>query len=322
MASSKTDAAGTSPYAIEMTPDTSLQFVLTRGVGQGSDASTPKCTMTLWHPGGINEHLAFKVKTTQPRRYLVRPNQGLIAPSGTETVSIILVDKDKQALLQSYDRLGQSALDHSKDKFLVQSTAVTHEFVETYGSKPSEGNKANKELAEALTSMWNAAGSSPTPVINKKLHVKHVVLESTTPHGATKDGDRSMPTLPPAPAMENMSAEQMLVEVSNLRRKYDELVAFSVNLTAGRDMLNNTLEQTKRDLNREMALRASAENSAGIKGRGKTAVSNRGNNGFSLSFVQVLIVALACFVMGVKTALKGEESVILNLPLLSKLFGV
>ena len=49
---------------------------------------------------------------------------------------------------------------------------------------------------------------------------------------------------------------------ANLRKKYDELVAFSVNLTAERDILNNALEQAKRDLNREMAARMSAEDSA------------------------------------------------------------
>merc|ERR1712151_963035 len=61
-------------------------------------------------------------------------------------------------------------------------------------------------------------------------------------------------------ALYNMSPDQLFSEVTNLRKKYDELVAFSVNLTAERDILNNTLEQTKRELNRELAQRSAIEN--------------------------------------------------------------
>ena len=78
----------------------------------------------------------LQVKTTQPRRYLVRPNQGIVSPNSTETVSILLVDKDRQVLWSTYDRLGQSALDHSKDKFLVQSTAVSNDFASKFSNEP------------------------------------------------------------------------------------------------------------------------------------------------------------------------------------------
>jgi hypothetical protein len=272
------------------------------------------------------------VKTTQPRRYLVRPNQGLIRPGESETVSILLVEKDKQLLLQSYDRLGQSALDHSKDKFLVQSTGAPSDFVEKYGggTTRSGDSKANKELADALTSMWNSASS--LPVVNKKLHVKHVVVENSG-SGPSADGGGGKvggntgsmlaTKLPPAPSMENMTPEQMFNEVSNLRRKYDELVAFSVNLTAERDILNNTLEQTKRDLNREMALRASIENdvSSGSQRMGgagnKTA---KKSDGFKFGMLQMLVLCFAVFYMGVKSGLKGDDSSLASLPVLSKLF--
>ena len=120
------------PYALEISPDSTLQFTLTRGTANDGRStvgeSTPRCTMSLRHPGKTKEHLAFRVKTTQPRRYLVRPNQGVVAPGTTEKVTILLVEKDKQILLQSYDRLGQTALDHSKDKFLVQSCTTPDDF--------------------------------------------------------------------------------------------------------------------------------------------------------------------------------------------------
>lgn len=268
--------------------------------------------MTLTHPGKTAEPLAFKVKTTQPRRYLVRPNQGVITAGSSETIALILVDKDKQNLLQSFERLGQSALDNSKDKFLVQSCNVPPEFASQFVKNPDGTlTKSPKDLADALTAMWNEAMSKhEIPVHNKKLHVKHIVQDGSRSLGAMpKDITSSISVSPSAlkttislqnaekTPMESMTQEEMISEVGNLRRKYDELVAFSVNLTAERDILNNTLEQTKRDLSREMTARSALENNGGKE---RVLGANRGK-GFSLSLIQALVLALACYVGGLKT---------------------
>lgn len=324
------------PYALEVTPETSLQFVL------GSESeSIPRCTMTLTHPGKTNEPLAFKVKTTQPRRYLVRPNQGVITSGSSETIALILVEKDKESLLRSYESLGQSALDHSKDKFLVQSCVVTSQFASQFAVKNSDGtsSKSAKQLTDALTTMWNAAVNNPeTPVHNKKLHVKHIVQDGgrglstnrgfTSARGfssmqlqqETNISSKMTSTSPPFPStlknaektpMESMTQEQMVAEVANLRRKYDELVSFSVNLTAERDVLNNTLEQTKRDLSREMTARSVLENYGGKE----KLNSNRGK-GFSLSLIQAIVLVLLSYLAGLKT---GEHVInkVADVPVIS-----
>ena len=36
-----------------------------------------------------SEHLVFKVKTTEPNNYVVRPNQGIVAPDGSVNVKIV-----------------------------------------------------------------------------------------------------------------------------------------------------------------------------------------------------------------------------------------
>lgn len=304
-----------SPVAVEISPETALEFTLTRGTstGSGNDSSTPKCNMILKHPGGTDQHLAFKVKTTQPRRYLVRPNQGLIAPSGVEQVSILLVEKDKQLFLQSYDRLGQAALDQSKDKFLVQSTLVPLEFSSKFTSEKG------KDLSDALTAMWNTASSGTGNIINKKLHVRHKVLDSS--------GNTSNPSAPLAPSSiqgnsllqktsggpstSNMTPEQMFQEVATLRRKYDELVAFSVNLTAERDVLNNTLEQTKRDLSNESAQRARLENSRGLAPGNSSLRASEGDAKSGISFLKligaIMIACLSGYIYGAKTAASIDE---------------
>jgi hypothetical protein len=242
---------------------------------------------------------------------LVRPNQGLIAPNGTETISILLVDKDKQVLLQSFDRLGQSALDHSKDKFLVQSCTVSYEFAKKYNEEKSKAKTLalQKELADALTSMWNAiASGGSTAIFNKKLHVKHLATDNSNA-ASTPVRTASLA------AIEALSPEQMFTELSALRRKYDELVSFSVNLTAERDILNNTLEQTKRDLNREMSSRAALENS-NPKGAGARSGAGGANATKKSSLLfPLIVVSILAFLAGVKLTTNHKVGFLQSVPL-------
>lgn len=323
------------PYALEVSPDSALQFTITRDApsSEGGDGSS-RCVMTLTHPGLTNQHLAFKVKTTQPRRYLVRPNQGIVAPGSSETVSILLVDKDRQVLWSTYDRLGQSALDHSKDKFLVQSCVVSDEFSAQFQNEPRvEGGQYKKELVESLTAMWNqATGGSTVPVFNKKLHVRHVVANamagavgsSSATAAAPASGARSLPAtfqegVDKRTNTEKMSPEQLYDEVASLRRKYDELVAFSVNLTAERDILNNTLEQTKRDLNREMASRTALEKQ-GLK-VSRSSDKNSGKSGGGASFKSLLVAAVISFLLAVKATNSGSAVVLKKVPVIGEMLG-
>ena len=240
---------------------------------------------------------------------MVRPNQGLIAPGGSETISILLVEKDKQILLQSYERLGQSGLDHSKDKFLVQSCTVGPAFA-------AKASGESSELYDALTAMWNGvtSGGSTAPIMNKKLHVRHVVQEG----GAAGTPSNVLPRSPapklegaPNSNMDNMSQEQLANELGNLRRKYDELVSFSVNLTAERDILSNTLEQTKRDFNREIQTRSALENK---QGGGSSGGRSGGGGSLLGSLIKLLVIGFAAFATGVRMGSSGYAA---TLPVVS-----
>ena len=311
-------------YALEVSPENALQFILTRNDEKNSDG-TARCVMTLTHPGNSNDYLAFKVKTTQPRRYLVRPNQGIVAPGTSETVNIVLVEKDKQMLLQSFDRLGQSALDHSKDKFLVQSCIVDEPFAKGYVAQKAklnddhtaEGVKAGKELAESLTSMWNAASSGEDKQIyNKKLQVRHVVAPSVSDGKSASSGTSRGVRLSEKTSLENMKPEQMFLVISSLRRKYDELVTFSVNLTAERDILNNTLEQTKRELNREIA---KGQKDAKVESADATVVAGKSGG---IGIITFLFLAVFIFLVSVKLSLMGKVGFLLDAPVVGDLMRV
>ena len=291
------------------------------------------------------------MKTTQPRRYLVRPNQGIVAPGSTETVSILLVDKERSVLWSTYDRLGQSALDHSKDKFLVQSCAVSDEFSSQFRNEPrGEAGQYKPELIEALTAMWNSAtsGSIAMPMFNKKLHVRHVAApmaggaSSAAGGGAMASSSASMAgttsaasgsgsaaqqrSLPSAFQRNNtdqMNSDQLHEEVASLRRKYDELVAFSVNLTAERDILNNTLEQTKRDLNREMATRSALEKQGlKVSSRSQDMKSKQSRGGGGVVSIKTLVMAMVIsFLFAVKATNNGSVGVLKKVPVLRGMLG-
>eukprot|EP00527_Entomoneis_sp_CCMP2396_P009224 CAMPEP_0198138140 /NCGR_PEP_ID=MMETSP1443-20131203/1552_1 /TAXON_ID=186043 /ORGANISM="Entomoneis sp., Strain CCMP2396" /LENGTH=361 /DNA_ID=CAMNT_0043799787 /DNA_START=64 /DNA_END=1149 /DNA_ORIENTATION=- len=313
------------PDGLEVSPDDELRFVLT------SNEAIPKAILTLKHPAGgsHSEPFAFKVKTTQPRRYLVRPNQGLIQPGQSEEVQILMVEKDKVSLLQSFERLGQSALDSSKDKFLVQSTRVG----------PSEGLKAGDY--EKLSNYWTKVMSNTSAygVFNTKLPVKLVAemsgaattadVAAKSPSAAGAAGTtrsaaavtttaKSMPkTITSSKDVNVMSSESLRSELSNLRHKYDELVSFSVNLTAERDILNNTLEQTKRELNKYLHKTAAKDN----RSNATNTDSGSGNaTGASIKSQFMYVLAFLFWFMGAWMAHRGQTKFLSYIPVVKGFF--
>lgn len=69
-------------------------------------------TLSLHNPGP--ERVAFKVKTTSPKKYCVRPSSGIVEPGAT---------KDVQVIMQAQREYPPSLAD-CKDKFLVQTVQV------------------------------------------------------------------------------------------------------------------------------------------------------------------------------------------------------
>ena len=217
---------------------------------------------------------------------------------------------------------------------------MSHEFSAKFDNEPrvvpgEAGGQYKKELVEELTAMWNSASSSDSsvPVYNKKLHVRHVVDTGAAGSGASRGGgggnNGTASAGLPASFQEGvdkrnnadkMSPEQLTDEVATLRRKYDELVAFSVNLTAERDILNNTLEQTKRDLNREMATRTALEKQ-GLKvgSRSQDAKSSKSSGGVSAK--TLLIVIVVAFVSAIRATNSGSLDVLGSVPVVGGVLG-
>jgi hypothetical protein len=192
--------------------------------------------------------------------------------------------------------MGQAALDHIKDKFLVQSVAVTFQEAEAL-----DGNY------DKLTELWNKlAASAPNAngVANQKLTVKHRVHESEETKPITPRAN-----VPPS----ELSKEELIAEMNSLRIKYEELVSFSVNLTAERDMLNNSLEHTKRDYQREITKQQQQQQPQQAS---SSSLPRAANKSGGTKFGSLLYLILALF-LGAKLQQKG---IMQNLPILGPKF--
>lgn len=260
--------------------------------------TAPQAVLTIRNVAD-DRQIAFKVKTTRPLRYLVRPNQGLLGPNGSASIMVILQQKDCDELL----RLDPAERQLANDKFLVQSIYVDDSFYELVKTK------STKEMADELTNMW--ARTDKRALSNKKLRCRFV-----------QDGeDTGRPASPPSPhrpsstnvspaktaatsesrfqtrqsdeAREEVTTPMQLSsallqddkpkvaesreggkdiqEVAALRKKYDELVAFTVQLTAQRDVLMSDLDKTRQLLQKAntdaQRVKKISEESTGLRHR-------------------------------------------------------
>ncbi|XP_034583996.1 uncharacterized protein [Setaria viridis] len=113
-----------------------------------------------------DQYVAFKVKTTSPKRYCVRPNVGVILP---------LESRDFTVTMQAPKNASPDP--QIKDKFLVQTTVVPfgtadEDNVPAFFSKETDRYIEEKKLKVVLVSMTQDQVEQP---INGVLHAKEPV---------------------------------------------------------------------------------------------------------------------------------------------------
>lgn len=140
--------------SVILEPAESLAFTL-------QPQTAPQAVLTIRNVSESRK-IAFKVKTTRPLRYLVRPNQGILGPNGSASIMVILQQRDCDELL----RLEPSERGLANDKFLVQSIFADDAFYESVKTKSA------KEMADELTNMW--ARTDKKSLANKKLRCRFV----------------------------------------------------------------------------------------------------------------------------------------------------
>ncbi|XP_073304036.1 uncharacterized protein [Primulina huaijiensis] len=121
------------------------------------------------------QYVAFKVKTTSPKKYCVRPNVGIIKPKSTCDF-VVTMQAQKTAPLEL----------QCKDKFLIQSTVVpfgTSEegITSDMFAKDSEHYIEETKIRVVLTSAHNSPGKLPVHGILKQ-EESHETFLPEEPH--------------------------------------------------------------------------------------------------------------------------------------------
>lgn len=276
---------------VTLSPPDCLVFELERG-----NQSKTILKVTNVSQGSI----VFKVKTTQPTWYYVRPNQQMLEAGKTEDVEIILVDTECNRYLDQIDEGNEDRLD--KHRFLVQSIVISDEETKRINGLPST------QRNEQFSRVWDGKDNKR----NIKLKVDFI-----TPSNAKRDLNTSTPQASggsnaPLPSISTSgshsaasSPEAVFAELQGLRKKYEAVVEYTVSLTQVKDEIVSQLEQAERDLRKERFNTQNANNESAAKaGSGKTGKDAKNSKvdkkkiekGFS--FLVVLIVALAAFFAG------------------------
>eukprot|EP00928_Gymnodinium_smaydae_P002674 TRINITY_DN1095_c0_g1_i6.p1 TRINITY_DN1095_c0_g1~~TRINITY_DN1095_c0_g1_i6.p1 ORF type:complete len:263 (-),score=61.16 TRINITY_DN1095_c0_g1_i6:175-963(-) len=185
---------------LQLEPESTLHFTKT--------ATNANPSRTLKLKNITNGNVAFKVKTTAPKSYLVRPSSGTLAAQDSQEVQIILQP-------QSGD--GQA----NNHRFLVQAIAVAG-------------------LEQVSREQWNEYQKSKDAIHEQRLSV--VLEEQEGDAGAAKAGGLSSSV---SGASGAAGAERGLATDNSssqpLQVKYDELVQYTLMLEKNKRKLEADL---------------------------------------------------------------------------------
>ncbi|CCC12345.1 hypothetical protein SMACR_05523 [Sordaria macrospora] len=199
--------------------------------------------------------VAFKVKTTAPKQYCVRPNSGRIEPGHDVEVSVLL-----QAMKQEPPSDARC-----RDKFLVQSVTIT-------------GDKEFTNVAQ----IWDGADKSQ--IQEKKIRVLWLPAfgeETTSPVAATpiRPSTSSRVEETPAPFTSPSETRSSTADTREIKQEPDLAENFQNTVAAAATTVQNTAsetyEQLKEQLAKAQATIASLQNDAtsGLRQR-KAAVAD------------------------------------------------
>ncbi|KAL2635133.1 hypothetical protein R1flu_006612 [Riccia fluitans] len=216
------------------------------------------CSLRLVN--ATNNYVAFKVKTTSPKKYCVRPNTGLVLPQSSSDVTVTMqAQKEAPPDMQC------------KDKFLVQSVIAPSGIAAKEVSQELFNKDTGKDIHEAkLRVLYVAPPQPPSPVAESA----EEGLSSPKSILATDNGDRHF-----------LSAHDTnSKDVNELKAKNTELRASLTTVTAER---NSALELSQR-LQQELTnMVASAEKRNAGKGSSQVSKSQQ-SQGFSFLFVFIV----------------------------------
>lgn len=283
---------------VNISPTDVLTFELARD-------TAPKTVLRVSNTS--NSKIAFKVKTTEPTWYYVRPNQHVLDIGEHEDVVIVLVEAECNRFIEQGD--GNKAI--ANHRFLVQSrpiddtsfTAIVQgsqaqkatEFTTFWGSAPKENRKNHKLKVEY--SFPNA--HNPLPTVHEGAELESPIAANVDSIRDKLMNDETMGAAPMAHEGAAGSPEALLAELQSLRKKYDAIVEYTVHLTAERDYHFSQSEEKRNaeEKLREKSKKKSADNVPKLKS-GDKLMDKKTNSVGGISPMIVIVVAFLFFFLG------------------------
>mmetsp|Transcript_25832 Transcript_25832/g.75706 ORF Transcript_25832/g.75706 Transcript_25832/m.75706 type:complete len:252 (-) Transcript_25832:587-1342(-) len=227
-----------------------------------SGGKANSCPLRLYNSG--TEHTAFKVKTTAPKKYCVRPNAGVIPPGKHVEVHVIpQVVKGAESTLTS-DLAGKC-----KDKFMIQSTT-------TQGDQP-------------LTSeAWASVPQGELQQTLLRCKYKAALSEgagSSIPEGEVSLGSYAAVKSINVAELDFSDTEGVKARITEMNKEIQS------QSTASARKLNQLQEEN-------LKLSAQLSNSTSARGGSVTA---GGSSAQGYSTLLVILVAIISYVLGVYT---------------------
>jgi hypothetical protein len=256
---------------VSISPEDALMFSLRRDVEN---------RVKLYIRNISGAKVAFKVKTTQPLCYFVKPNQGILDSKGSDgdkiTIDIALTKEESNRLIElAANGVAEKPLKH---RFMVQNKAITDAEYEQLESFPS-GQKAEKyaqiwattdaadkarqaRMKKMLTvefqypvfglgAFGEEKATKPSLTVSENVEIlrNRLANESAAAAPSSGVGVDAGDGLPAAV----LSRERILEDLATLKKKYDAMIQYTVSLTAERDTLVLSLENAQRERAREVA---------------------------------------------------------------------
>ncbi|PPR92592.1 hypothetical protein GOBAR_AA28077 [Gossypium barbadense] len=129
-----------------------------------------------------DQYVAFKVKTTSPKKYCVRPNTGIVKPKSTYDFTVTM-----QA-----QRVAPPDL-ICKDKFLIQSTVIPFGTAEENITSDIFSKESGKHIEEKKLKVYLSPPNSPIlTAINGDLK-QDIGHETSSPRDKARDGVENIP---------------------------------------------------------------------------------------------------------------------------------
>eukprot|EP00899_Mesostigma_viride_P020808 jgi/Mesvir1/28729/Mv19697-RA.1 len=213
-----------------------------------------------------NSYVAFKVKTTSPKKYCVKPNTGVVPPRSVTEVQVIM-----QA-----QREWPADLSNCRDKFLVQSAVLDAE--------PPSG--------EVTAEMFSKTGPNGNTVRELKLRVMYIA--SSQPPPSVPESDELGADAP--------GFNEKLGETGE-GAKVAELVSSLSAVTEERNRLKNEQARLRNELQAlkdsfDTKLAEAVRSSKAVSTTVGTVAKSKASTGMTFAIYHLLLVAILSFLIG------------------------